>query len=504
MPSLNRPANRLRNRTTTGAITLVTSRLIARGLDLGTLVVLGRLLSPADFGLVAIAMAVVQIVEAIMELPLGLALVALPTRTKLHYDSAFTLQLIRGLALAAILLLLAWPLALIYDDHRLVWLVCALSIAPASRGLLSPRTVEYAMNFNFLPSLTIEVAGKLVALALSVSVAWLTESYWSIAIATIASPVTMLVASYCFAPYLPNISLKEWRAFAKYLRWTTASQAVAALVWQMDQLMLGRFVDRFELGRFSMSANLAALPTQVLVGQTISPLAVAFSSVRDELERLKAAYHKSALSIAAIGLPIMVGISMNAEPIIRLILGPKWVTSASILSWLSLAMIPPLFAGPLIPLATTLNRTSVFLRLNLAELCIKFPLMLVGLSYYGIPGVVAVRLVTALAISGFTMFAVREMIGLRLRDQLLGPWRAAVSVAIMAAATVPLHGRFADAQGVFQLALDLAIVGSIGAAVYVVAMYVLWRAVGCPDGLELHVARLVIGGVRRVRGIGSQ
>jgi O-antigen/teichoic acid export membrane protein len=498
---LSRSANRLRSQATAGAITLVASRLIARGFDLLILVVLGRLLSPADFGLVAIAMAVVQIFEAVMELPLGLALVALPQRTKLHYDCAFTLQLLRGLALSTILLALSWPISHIYGDHRLVWLVCALSIAPASRGLLSPRTVEYALNFNYLPSLTIEVAGKLAAFLLSIVVAWLTASYWSIAIATIASPVMMLVVSYCFAPYLPALSLREWRSFSKYLRFTTAAQAVAALVWQMDQLMLGRFVDRFELGRFSMASNLAALPTQILMGQTISPLAVAFSSVRDDLERLKVAYHKSAVSITAIGLPAMVWISMNAEPVIRLILGQKWVSGAYILSWLSLAMIPSLFAGPIIPLATTVNKTNVFLRLSLIELFIKTPLMLVGLAYYGIPGVIAVRLITATAISGCTLFVVRELIGLRLRDQLLGPWRTTISTAIMATAIAPLQGRFADQPNLVQLVLDLTIVGGTAVATYVVPMFLLWRAVGSPDGVELHVTKLLVNGMRRVRSI---
>ncbi|WOH68047.1 oligosaccharide flippase family protein [Bradyrhizobium sp. BWA-3-5] len=498
---MSRSANRLGSQATAGAITLVASRLIARGLDLLTLVVLGRLLSPADFGLVAIAMAVVQIFEAVMELPLGLALVALPQRTKLHYDCAFTLQLLRGLALSATLLTLSWPISHIYGDYRLVWLVCALSIAPAARGLLSPRTVEYALNFNYLPSLTIEVAGKLAAFLLSIVVAWLTASYWSIAIATIASPVMMLVVSYCFAPYLPALSLREWRTFSKYLRFTTASQAVAALVWQMDQLMLGRFVDRFELGRFSMASNLAALPTQILIGQTISPLAVAFSSVRGDLERLRAAYHKSAVSIAAIGLPAMVWISINAEPVIRLVLGQKWVSGASILSWLSLAMIPPLLAGPLIPLATTLNKTNVFLRLSSIELFIKTPLMLVGLTYYGIPGVIAVRLMTATAIWGYTLFVIRELIGLRLRDQLLGPRRTVISTAIMAAAIAPLQGRFTDQHNLVQLVVDLTIVGGTAVAAYVVSMFLLWRAAGSPDGAELHVTKLLVNSMQRVRSI---
>lgn len=498
---MSRPANRLRSQATAGAITLVASRLIARGFDLLTLVVLGRLLSPADFGLVAIAMAVVQIFEAVMELPLGLALVALPQRTKLHYDCAFTLQLMRGLALAAILAALAWPMSQIYGDHRLIWLVSALSIAPAARGLLSPRTVEYALNFNYLPSLTIEVAGKLAALVSSIVVAWLTASYWSIVTATIAAPVMMLVVSYIFAPYLPAISLKEWRTFSKYLRFTTAAQAVTALVWQMDQLMLGRFVDRNELGRFSMASNLSALPTQILIGQTISPLAVAFSSVRDDLERLKAAYHKSAITIAAIGLPAMVWISLNAEPVLRLVLGQKWVSAAPILAWLSLAMIPQLFAGPLVPLATTVNKTNVFLRLGLIELFIKAPLMMVGLLYYGVAGVIAVRLIMAVVMTGCTMFVVRELIGLRLKDQLLGPWRATLSTAIMAAAIALLQGRFADPPSILQLVLDLTIVGSVGVAVYAVSMFLLWRAAGSPDGVELHVMKLFASGMRRVRNL---
>src|ERR1700682_4292624 len=177
---------RIRNRTTVGATFLIASRLATRCIDFAALAVLGRLLSPADFGLVAIAMSVVMIIEAVMELPVGLALVAFPVRTKAHFDTAFTLQLIRGVLLAAILLIAAWPLSQIYNDHRLIGLICALGIAPASRGLSSPRLAEYAMSFDFRPNFVMEVFGKLAATALSVGVAWWTRSYWSLVVGTIA------------------------------------------------------------------------------------------------------------------------------------------------------------------------------------------------------------------------------------------------------------------------------------------------------------------------------
>lgn len=503
MKPLSSPTHKITGRITAGATILIVSRLITRCIDLMALVILGRLLSPADFGLVAIATSVTLIVEAAAELPVGLALVTFPTRTKLHYDTAFTLQLIRGMALALILLILAWPLSQIYSDHRLIWLICALGIASVSRGLGSPRIVEYAVNFDFWPNFIMEVIGKLVALALSVGLAWSTGTYWSLAIGTIAAPMTMLVVSYCYAPYLPALSLRQWRDFSGYLRWSTASQALSALAWQLDQLMLGRFTSHFELGRFAMAANLSVLPTQIFVVQVYNPLLVAFSSVRDDISRLKAAYHKSAISILAVGLPIMVGMSMNAEPIIRLILGEKWFAAAPMLGWLSLCMIPPLFVSPLGPLAMTRNRTDISFRLISIELVIKLPLMLVGVLYYGISGVIAVRLATALVTAGFAMLAVRELIGLRIRDQLLGPWRPMMSALIMALVIAPLEGSVTNVAGFSQLILGLAIVVGVGAIVYASSMFLLWRLAGCPDGLEFDVANLLASYSRRVRKVSA-
>jgi O-antigen/teichoic acid export membrane protein len=498
MKSLKSPAHSIKGRTAAGATIMIASRLITRCIDFAALVILARLLSPQDFGLVAIAMSVIMIVEAIMELPLGFALVALPARTKSHYDTVFTLQLFRGLGLAIILLILAWPFSQIYNDHRLIWLICALSIAPASRGLSSPRIIEFSIDFKFWPNLIVEVTGKLMALVLSVSSAWLTRSYWSLAIGTIASPVTMLVVSYIYAPYLPVMSLRKWHDFAGYFRWTAFGQTIRALVWQMDSLTLGRFVNRFELGGFSMAANLTALPGQIFVDQMMNPLLVAFSSVREDARRLTAAYQKSAISIVGLGLPIMVGMSINAELLVRLAFGEKWLAAASIVRWLSWATIPAFFTGPFVALAVSLDRARLCTRLVVIELVIRFPLTLIGILHYGIAGAIAARLVTALAIGGFAMLSVRELIGLRVRDQLLGPWRPLISAVIMAVVIAPLEAWFGNVSEYYQLIVHLATIVAVGAAAYASSMFLLWGLIGRPDGLESHVASLFANGVQKV------
>ena len=483
----------IRGRTAAGATILIASRLITRCIDFGALVVLARLLSPEDFGLVAIAMSVVMMVEAIMELPLGFALVTLSTRTKLHYDTTFTLQLLRGLFLAALLLISSWPLSQIYNDPRLLPLVCVLSLAPASRGLSSPRMVEFSLNFEFLPNLIMEVVGKLVALALSVASAWLTKSYWSLAIGTIASPVTMLVVSYIYAPFLPAISLKKWRDFAGYVRWTTFGQTIRALLWQMDPLIVGRFVNRFELGGYTMAGNLAALPGQIFVAQLMNPLVVAFSAVREDTQRLAAAYQKSAVSIIALGLPIMVGMSLTAEPLLRVAFGEKWLAAAPILRWLPWAIIPSFYTGPLAALAVTLQRTRLTTRLLVIEIILKFPVMLIGILHYGLAGAVASRIVIALVVAAGSMLSVRELIGLRAIDQLLGSWRPTISTAIMAAVIMPLEATFGNVP-----TLHLSIVVSVGACVYASSMFLLWSFTGRPDGIESHIAKILVSRVQKI------
>ena len=437
-------------RTAAGATLMIATRLITRCIDLATLIVLGRLLSPADFGLVAIAMSVVLIAEGVSELPVLQALIRLPALNKAHYDTGFTLGILRGAGLALTLCALAWPLAQLYGDHRLIGLLCTLWIAPAGRSLGSPLFAEYFRKLDFRPVVAIEVTGKLLAFLASVSLAWWTASYWSIVAGTIVAPISMATISHFVAPYRPRLSLGEWREFAGFLGWTTASQLVNAVNYQMDQLILARFVSPLELGRFSMATNLANLPTQVIVAQVVSPFMVAFSLIREDTRRLAAAYQSSAVTMAAIGIPAMVGLSMIAEPGVRLILGRQWLEAADSLRWLSIAAIPYFFVPALGPLSMALNRTRIFLRLSSIEFCIKVPLILIAAIYYGVPGVVALRLTMALIVAGCSMFAVRELTGLPIRAQLLSPWRPVLSGILMALAIWPLQSWLAGMQSILS------------------------------------------------------
>lgn len=484
-------------RTAAGASLMIVSRLLTRCIDLATLIILGRLLSPADFGLVAIAMSVMLIIEGVSDLPMFQALIRLPVLKQSHYDTSFTISILRALVLAVLLCTLAWPLSWLYGDHRLIGLLCTLWLAPAGRSLGSPKFVDYFRKFEFRQVLAIEITGKSLAFATSVGLAWWTGSYWAISAGTIIAPVSMSLISYLVAPYRPKLALTEWHEFAGFFGWSTAAQLLNAINYQVDQLILGRFVNAVELGRFSMANNLANLPTQVVIAQVVNPLVVAFSHIRDDRERLATAYQTSAVTMVTIGFPAMIGLSMIAAPSIRLVLGPQWLEAVHILRWLSIAALPYFFVSCLGPLSMALGRTQTFLQLASTELCLRVPLTLPVVAYFGIEGALVLRVTLAVIMALYSMLVVGKLTGLSVLSQLTSPWRSILSGSLMAI-VVQLFASWLESLPPFiPLALGLTFVIGVAGLVYAVSLFLLWHLAGRPPGIESRVLSMLSKYYRR-------
>src|SRR5271154_1815520 len=146
----------LAHKTAAAGLLLVATRVLTRFGDLITLLVLAYELKPADFGLVALAASLIFITEAIFELPLVEVALLADVLERSHLDTAFTLSMLRGLGVMAILLLLAWPFAHFYHDPRLVPLIAVISLSPGTRGLQSPKLITYIKVLSFWRSSIIE------------------------------------------------------------------------------------------------------------------------------------------------------------------------------------------------------------------------------------------------------------------------------------------------------------------------------------------------------------
>ena len=485
-------------RTFIGAGWLIGARLSARALDFAGLLVLARFLTPADFGFVAIGMTLVQLMEAILELPVGQVLVRSAAVTPRLLDTAFTLSLGRGVLLSIVLVLASFPFAQVYRDPRLVGLICFLSLAPALRSMVSPRMVVFARAIDFRREVGLELTSKAIALCVSAAAAYETGSYWAIAAGTVCGPAILALGSYVLAPYRPALSLAEWRIFGSFLGWTTAAQAVTAINWQSDRPILGLFVSPSLLGTYSVANDLSLIPEQALVKPVYRPLLSAFAGIQEDHQRLSRAYLRTAHLILSAGTPVMITLAFLALPATRLALGGKWLAAAPIVQWLSLTLIIPLFSAPMGPLAVSLGKTHIFFRQSVVELVLRLPITVLLSYQLGVPGLLVARLITSVVNTLTSMYYVKTLVGLGFTAQLALGWRPVLAGLTMGGTLLALRPFLVNLSQV-TLALGLSYCAAAGFTVYVLVMLGLWLTTDRSGGVEEVVTRWISAQLGRLR-----
>lgn len=419
-------------RTIFGAGWTVGSRLAGRVIDMGTLLLLAHILSPADFGLTALAISIIAVVDMVLEVPLVQALTRLRSIDKTHLDTAFTLGLIRSAILAVVVILLAWPVAMIYDEPRLVALVMVLSIAPASRSLLSPAMAHLMRDIRFREFFVIQVAGKICAALIAAAVLWAGAGYWAIIINNLASNVVTMALTYVIAPYRPSLSLKRFSDFSGFMGWFTASQVVAALNWQLDRLLLGGAIPASTLGKYSMAADMAVLPMQTLLGSAMSAVIAGFSRINQDAERLKSAFIKAIRMSMLIACPSCVFLSLGAPLIVDLLLDDRWADAVIYLQILALVVLPTAYQPVLQAYALATDRPRIIAEINAIDLAFKVVALPIGLYLYSIWGVLAAKGVTSLLVLGLCVFYARVYARATIVTQLRNLKEVGLATVVMA------------------------------------------------------------------------
>lgn len=458
----------LTGKTILGVVWSVATRLGNRLIDFVTLLVLARILTPADFGLVALATTLVAIVETVLEIALIQVLTRLPAIDKSHLDTAFTLGLLRGLALALVVLASALPFADIYQDDRLIPLIAALAIGPIARGLYSPGMVKFIRAMSFREPFFIHTAGKLIAAGLAIAVLFAGGGYWAIATSTVATSAASTLLSYVVAPYKPGFSLVRLKDFTSFLGWFSLSQLISAINWQIDRIFLGYFVSKGDLGRYAVASDLAVLPTQSLIGPAMQPVMAAFATIQDNPERLRSAYLKATRFTMMMAMPACVFIAIGADLIIGVLFDDQWRDAAPYLQWIALTTLFAAYVQPLYSAAVAVNKVRVLFNLNATELVLKMLALPVGFYYGGVFGVIGARGVVAVLMLAANALAARDLIGAGLGAQARNLLQPGFACAVFTAAT--LGARYLLAPFPMNQFVELAALGLAGAAAFMIAL----------------------------------
>lgn len=469
-----------------GAAWLVVSRFLGRSIDFVTLIILARILTPEDFGLTALAMTLILTADMVLEVPIIQALLRHQHFDDKDLDTGFTLGLLRSLLLMLVILCAAWPFAQFYGDTRLFPLMLVLALGPFMRGLSSPAMVRFARNLSFHQTFITEVTGKVIAFVVAVAVVRSGGGYWAIAANSVVAATVTVMGTYVLAPFRPSLSLSRFSRFAGFSGWFSLNQVLAALNWQLDRFLLGRFVPVESLGKYAIASDLSVFPTQSAVGPAMHAVMAAFSSINTDLDRLRQSFLKTARFVLMVSAPICIGLSVTSDLVVRIVLGDGWMGAAPMLQILSLAVLPTVYYQVLHAFSLALGRPSYLVQISLIEFLFRLVLIPTGFFLMALSGVLYARLLIGAVLFLVYLVYVRLLGGIGLRSQLLNLWRVALAGAVMGFAVLLLRHELSG----FRLgaAGELASSAVAGAAVYTLCLRLLGIQLSPANGFGVRQA----------------
>lgn len=455
-------------------------------MGLANTIILARLLTPGDFGLVAVAAVIFTIISAFTALSLSEALVQHPNPQRAHYDSAWTLSLMRGVFVAVILSGIGLFFA-VYGDPRLELIMYAFALTALIDAVRNPKLIDFQRRLSFHQELLIQLAEKLASLVAAVTIALIYQSFWAIVAGWVVSRAIAVILSYLLIAYLPRVSLHEWRRLFSFSGWVALGSGIREVNWRADQLLVGGVAGEASLGQYNVGGRLATLPVRESVSPLVHVLFPAFAKLQDSKHRLRDAYLRAQRMMALIAFPVGVGFALVAAPLVEFAMGPKWAMAGLVIQVLSTLFAIQAIATPFAPMAMGLGRTRLIFLRDVINLVVRFPVLVIGFFAGGLVGLLIARAITTVFIVWQDLFLAKRLTGAALTMQIVSSWRAMVSVLVMAAIVIGLQLAGIDDPTVPHLAL-LMIAGGL---TYIAATIGLWTMCGRPAGPEAEILDMV-------------
>ena len=297
-------------------------------------IAVARLLSPYELGIFAVAMAVIGVLQVVAAFGVGLYVVREAELTPEKMDTAYTVNALLSLALAALTAAAAWPAALFLHEPAVTRALLVLAVSPLIGIPAFRPSVMLQREMHFGPLSFLGVLSTASTTITTVSAAVMGASYMSPAYGTVVSGLLGTIVTIAIAPRHVSfrMSLVGWRPIMLFGTQVMSVSGLALLANKTTDLVLGRLIGLASLGLLSRASNLSNMINTYIYG---TAMRVVYSQLaKDYRERgvIRDTFLPGLRMIAAAVGPVVIGIAILARPLVLVLYGEKWMAVAPILS----------------------------------------------------------------------------------------------------------------------------------------------------------------------------
>jgi lipopolysaccharide exporter len=465
-----------------GAAWMVLVKLLQRTLGFISTLILARLLVPEDFGLIAMAMSLVAILGLFTSFGLDLALIQNQAATTKHYDTAWTLNIVAGFISFIVLILMAYPTSLFYEDERLFVIIIILAIGVFIQSAENIGMVNFRKEMHFSKEFKFQLLKKISGFVVTVPLAFYLKSYWALIAGMITMNVSGFILSYILHEFRPKFSLSLWKELFHYSKWILLNNVFFFFKLRSTDFILGKMNGPHGLGLFNMSNEISALPTMELILPINRAIFPGYSKISNDISSLKRSYLNLLSVLAILTLPGALGISATASYLVPVLLGDNWLETIPFMELLPIS-------GALVALQSnngmiylSIGKPRILTSISMCYALLLIPLLILFISTDGILGACySLILVSFLfLIVDFTIMVKTVSIQPIKLFEII--YRPVISSAGMYFAVVQIQQTKMFLQQSIGTLIALV---AVGVAVFIIISYLLWFLVGKPIGGEL-------------------
>jgi O-antigen/teichoic acid export membrane protein len=467
----------------TGAAWMIVLRLADRGFGLVSTLILARLLLPDDFGILAIAMSALALLEVLTMLGLDVALISRRDTTREHFDTAWTIGIVAAAVVALALVGLATPASVFFSDTRLAPVIAFLAIGAFVQGFENIGVVNFRKELLFHKEFVFQVAKRLIMMGISIPLAIVLRNYWALVIGAVGGRVAWVVLSFFAHPYRPQLTLRRSREVLGFSAWLMVNSILYYFKEQTASLVLGRLANPRAVGLYALSYDIASLPTAQLTAPINRAVLPGLAKLSNQSSDLANAVISVFGFTAALALPAGLGIAAIAPALVPLALGSNWLEAVPVIQLLAIASSFAALLSSSYTAFLALQAPRMPALIDMGYVVLQLGLMLILCGMFGAPGAAGAALATVAVIVPVNYTVLLRRMRLPLQSVFSALWRPSLGTLIMwiaVSAIVETMPRNAIAEMVVVVAFAVP----AGVTIYTGALAALWILAGRPEGAE--------------------
>nr|WP_225317793.1 lipopolysaccharide biosynthesis protein [Haloferax sp. CBA1148] len=374
--------------------------ILDRVLKVVMFIVLARLLGPQAIGLMGIALLTISALLSLTNLGIDAALIQrIEDDVDEYLNTMFTLEILRGVTMSAILYLSAPALASLFGEPAARDLIRAIALVPIFLGLRNPGMVYFKKDLQFHKEFTYRVSGTAAYVVVALGYAAVSPTVWALVFGYLADASVRALSTYFLHPYRPRPALNRSHAaeLIGYGKWVTGSSIVEFLYGQGDDAIVGWILTATSLGYYQLAYRISNAPATEIAVVVSSVMFSTYSKLQEEQLALREAFFSTFRLTAFVALPMSIGILLVAPSFVGTFLGPDWlpmVTTMQIL--VAYGLFRTLFAT-FNPVWRAVGRPDIQTKLGVLRVVLLAIIVVPMTSSFGIEG-------TALAVTGILAF----------------------------------------------------------------------------------------------------